>query len=411
MRLAPVLVALAACTVVAPTGDGTAGDTGREPPGYDASCDDGTHCNPLVIDQLPFVATGDTRDSTERHIDRYSCGDSDEAGSEVWYVVELAGPGTLTAGVNEVSGDGIDVDVHILTSTEADSCLARGNVTASAAVDAGFVFVVVDTWRGSSGTEYPGPYELLVTFDADEPTVDPTPTDPTRDTGDTDDGTVDTGTTPLDTGTVDTDPTGSTGPCPADMVAIEDYCIDRYEAHIVGHDPFTVPSGGVAANAAGAIPQGYISGEVAADACDAAGKRLCSSSEWLRACEGPSGNTYPYGDVYDPYACNDTYSGHPIVDVFGSSAQWNSTEMNDPRLNQLPDSLATSGEFGECMTDEGVFDMHGNLHEWVDDPSGVFRGGFYVDAVINGTGCGYATTRHTFDYHDYSTGFRCCADQ
>ena len=34
--------------------------------------------------------------------------------------------------------------------------------------------------------------------------------------------------------------------------------------------------------------------------------------------------------------------------------------------------------------------------------------GFYVDATLNGPGCTYRTTAHSFEYHDYSTGFRCC---
>ena len=51
--------------------------------------------------------------------------------------------------------------------------------------------------------------------------------------------------------------------------------------------------------------------------------------------------------------------------------------------------------------------------EWVDTVvmgHGVFRGGFFVDDVINGRGCGYRTDRHEPSYHDYSLGFRCCAD-
>ena len=51
-----------------------------------------------------------------------------------------------------------------------------------------------------------------------------------------------------------------------------------------------------------------------------------------------------------------------------------------------------------------------NLHEWVDDPNGTFRGGYYMDTERNGDGCKYATTAHDFGYHDYSTGFRCCMD-
>jgi hypothetical protein len=54
--------------------------------------------------------------------------------------------------------------------------------------------------------------------------------------------------------------------------------------------------------------------------------------------------------------------------------------------------------------------MVGNLHEWIEDPEGTFRGGFYMDTLINGEGCDYATTAHSKKYHDYSTGFRCCMD-
>ena len=58
----------------------------------------------------------------------------------------------------------------------------------------------------------------------------------------------------------------------------------------------------------------------------------------------------------------------------------------------------------------GVFDMVGNLHEWIDDPEGTFRGGFYMDTSRNGDGCSYETTAHNVQYHDYSTGFRCCME-
>jgi formylglycine-generating enzyme required for sulfatase activity len=54
--------------------------------------------------------------------------------------------------------------------------------------------------------------------------------------------------------------------------------------------------------------------------------------------------------------------------------------------------------------------MVGNLHEWVDEPQATFRGGYYLDTRINGDGCEYRTVAHGADYHDYSTGFRCCAD-
>ena len=34
----------------------------------------------------------------------------------------------------------------------------------------------------------------------------------------------------------------------------------------------------------------------------------------------------------------------------------------------------------------------------------------YGDAEQNGPGCHYVTSAHEITYHDYSTGFRCCAD-
>jgi formylglycine-generating enzyme required for sulfatase activity len=84
--------------------------------------------------------------------------------------------------------------------------------------------------------------------------------------------------------------------------------------------------------------------------------------------------------------------------------------MNDPRLNQTPRTLAKTGEFARCTNGSGVFDMVGNLHEWVMSPHPTFRGGYYLDTHLNGDGCAYRTTAHAAAYHDYSTGFRCCAE-
>lgn len=90
------------------------------------------------------------------------------------------------------------------------------------------------------------------------------------------------------------------------------------------------------------------------------------------------------------------------------------TQLNDPRLGQVEGSLAKTGEHPDCANGFGVVDMVGNLHEWVaTDPStknGTFAGGYYLDTSLNGDGCGYKTQAHAHDYHDYSTGFRCCAD-
>ena len=89
-------------------------------------------------------------------------------------------------------------------------------------------------------------------------------------------------------------------------------------------------------------------------------------------------------------------------------------QLNDPRLGQVDGALAKTGSHAQCVNGYGALDMVGNLHEWVKtDPNAVhgsFAGGYYLDTSINGDGCNYRTGAHAHDYHDYSTGFRCCAD-
>lgn len=212
--------------------------------------------------------------------------------------------------------------------------------------------------------------------------------------------------------------------CPPEMALIEGrYCIDRYEAALQRRtttgdwEPArrALPVGDRdvrAVPAAGIKPYGHVSAVGGAKACAAAGKRLCTSAEWLAACRGPDEQRWPYGEDYEPDACNDSYPGaHPVVDLFGSGeGVWDPEHMNDPALNRQPDTVDPGGSNQRCVSDYGVYDMHGNLHEWVADASGIFRGGFYGDARRNGAGCGYVTTAHGPRYRDYSTGFRCCSD-
>jgi hypothetical protein len=90
------------------------------------------------------------------------------------------------------------------------------------------------------------------------------------------------------------------------------------------------------------------------------------------------------------------------------------TQLNDPRLGQVDGGLARTGSHAECVSSFGAVDMVGNLHEWVKTESsaahGTFAGGYYLDTSLNGDGCNYKTVAHAHDYHDYSTGFRCCAE-
>ncbi|HEU4537710.1 MAG TPA: SUMF1/EgtB/PvdO family nonheme iron enzyme [Polyangiaceae bacterium] len=216
--------------------------------------------------------------------------------------------------------------------------------------------------------------------------------------------------------------------CPKEMAEIGEggpYCIDRWEAHLevrapegegwLPHSPYQsvdrLAAPYRAVSAPGFVPQGYISGAQAKNACSAAGKRLCSRREHLLACRGPQKTLYPYGNEYTPKACNEGRRSHPVAALFGALASpavlWGKG-LNDPRVNQQADSLRPAGETPGCVSAYGVYDLVGNLHEWVDDGRPVFAGGYYVDAELNGSGCTYTTRAHGGDYHDYSTGFRCC---
>ncbi|MBI3556902.1 MAG: SUMF1/EgtB/PvdO family nonheme iron enzyme [Deltaproteobacteria bacterium] len=215
--------------------------------------------------------------------------------------------------------------------------------------------------------------------------------------------------------------------CPAGMARVENFCIDRFEASLMEgqgdaglrywspyHNPGTRRMRAV--SLAGAVPQGYISGSQAKQACEHSGKRLCGDAEWLRACRGPQNTRYPFGQNRYPVGsnagdppCNEAREKHPALELFPKDPH-PFTHLENPCINQLEKSVARSGTFSKCVSAEGIYDLMGNLHEWTLGPRSVFRGGYYVDTRINGNGCGYVTKAHKFKYWDYSTGFRCCAD-
>ena len=208
---------------------------------------------------------------------------------------------------------------------------------------------------------------------------------------------------------------------PEDSGLTDGYCIDRWEASLVevtprGSVPFspyeTVKGRSVrAVSHSGVTPQAYLSRNEALAACKAAHKRLCTEEEWATACQGRRPTTFPYGDTAKTGYCNDNGTAPlPALYPDNDDAAHGFEPMNDPRLNQQPNSLSRTGSHKRCTNSYGVFDMVGNLHEWVDDPAGTFRGGYYLDTHINGDGCHYRTVAHDASYHDYSTGFRCCAD-
>lgn len=212
--------------------------------------------------------------------------------------------------------------------------------------------------------------------------------------------------------------------CPRGMALVaRRFCVDRYEGSIVlrgadgtetPHSPYEAPPDdkvAVARSVEGVVPQAYISAKQAEAACRAAGKRLCHPVEWRVACGGSEGTAYPYGPARRTGVCHDK-GASPMLTFHAATMKrgWGLTELNDPRNNQLEGTVAKTGSFPDCVTEDGVYDMVGNLHEWTADPNGTFQGGYWLDTAQHGEGCAYRTIAHGYTYRDYSTGFRCCAD-
>jgi hypothetical protein len=240
--------------------------------------------------------------------------------------------------------------------------------------------------------------------------------------------------------------------CPEDMVAVAGrVCVDRYELRLVDVATHTAWSPHYAPNAerasrafgfysttpaatalggafpiplfpgtpgtlaavseAAELPQGYMNREEVARACDAAGKRLCSESEWVTACMGEDRTEFPYGRRYQQDTCNVFRETHPSFELHGTASRYH----DDPR-NGLVEAggrtlLLASGSLPACASrwgDDAIFDMVGNLDEWVDGGSGVFVGGFYSRG--SRSGCYARISSHAAAYSDYSTGGRCCKD-
>jgi formylglycine-generating enzyme required for sulfatase activity len=184
--------------------------------------------------------------------------------------------------------------------------------------------------------------------------------------------------------------------CPGDMVAIGGFCVDRYEApNVKGELPFAL--------------QTAYDGEAW---CAERGKRLCTQDEWVRACEGPKATPFPYGATYRDGVCDDDKGW--ITVHWKALARWPHDAALDEatRLFQADMSGARAG----CVSAEGVYDLAGNVAEWVRKTAPTKPG---YDHVLKGcywaacfkdaqASCTFTNGAHPGTFRTYEAGFRCC---
>lgn len=207
------------------------------------------------------------------------------------------------------------------------------------------------------------------------------------------------------------------------MARIADFCIDKWEVHLVDkktrqkHPENLVPTRDIgrleALTAPDKYPQGHMSQIVARQACKNAGKRLCTSDEWQLACRGKEGRKYPYGNKKREGICNVDKKPYILDKLFPDIPHMKrmGREFNSPKVLLEPGYLSMTGEYGSCATPEGVFDMDGNLSEWVGGTKGEF--GVFMGDPFSGkgrSGCGRIVDVHLQKYLDYSLGTRCCSN-
>jgi formylglycine-generating enzyme required for sulfatase activity len=141
-------------------------------------------------------------------------------------------------------------------------------------------------------------------------------------------------------------------------------------------------------NVKGKKPTANLNYDAAKRVCENAGKRLCTNEEWTYACAGKPLNTYSYGNRFQKDVCNSIH---------------------------VKRKVEPSGSFVDCHSETGIYDMAGNLWEWIEPAkTGTLqaRGGSFRDGEL--------AQRCTFTFKLFRNqesslsfdnfGVRCCRD-
>jgi formylglycine-generating enzyme len=157
------------------------------------------------------------------------------------------------------------------------------------------------------------------------------------------------------------------------------FCIDKWEYTNTPDEP----------------PLSNVSWTVSRDMCRSMGKRLCTETEWVFACEGEDMLPYPTGYSRDATKCN-----------------FDQMELVDKR-GKMRDLRRLGREMPKCASPFGVMNMVGNVDEWAEREKAwtpwraSLKGGWWLAARNR---CRPATTGHDEFFFEVQTGFRCCQE-
>ena len=150
-------------------------------------------------------------------------------------------------------------------------------------------------------------------------------------------------------------------------------------------------------NQKGVKPHSQLDFTTARTLCQNQGKRLCTIEEWKIAC---GEQKFVYGNQYDPKKC---YTNQ-------RKSQGHTSLMHD-QTQEIP-----SGQYAECVNENQIYDLNGNLEEWVLDDwrnaeGNLVGGAWYTHWQYADCTAQYSREpdyRLSMDRPTDSAGVRCC---
>ncbi|MBU1220407.1 thrombospondin type 3 repeat-containing protein [Myxococcota bacterium] len=129
---------------------------------------DGTIQDPFIIPVNPdgntYSDSRNTSDSISDEIDDYPPSTVDESGPEYIYMFTLPRKMTVRASIASPEPDGVDIDIHLLSSVNPVNLIERANLAVTETLEPGTYYLSLDTYV-SSGSPMAGNYNLTVSFE------------------------------------------------------------------------------------------------------------------------------------------------------------------------------------------------------------------------------------------------------